>query len=99
MAKPDKPDKPDKPPHPPDPPEEVPNLKWGLYDYPVTQTQKNTLDGLWHMMSDLPRAYNSPTLPEGAFYFQRSDNGDVIIGLYHCSVSVHRDGLLTINKE
>lgn len=82
------------------------DLKWGKYDYPVTRTQKDTLDGLWYMMSGLPRTYNPEeardprgyTLPEGGFYSQRPDNGSVIIGLHHFSVTVNRWGRITSNE-
>jgi len=76
------------------------DLTWGAYDYPVTKTQKATLDGVWYMMSELPRAPGgSGYLPDGLFYSQRPDNGVVIIGLFHCSISVHRNGRVTSNQE
>lgn len=74
------------------------DLKWGRYNYPVTKTQKATLDGLWYMMSELPRAYGGgQSLPQGGFYSQMEDSGDVIIGLFGRSVSVHRNGRITGN--
>jgi hypothetical protein len=76
------------------------DLTWGRFDYPVTRTQKATLDGLWHMMNGLPRGYEqrgSYALPEGGFYSQRPDTGDVVIGLHHHSVNVHRNGRITGN--
>lgn len=75
------------------------DLTWGEYNYPVTRTQKETLDGLWYMMSGLPQAGFGQKIPEGGFYSQRENNGDVIIGLHHCSVAVHRNGRITGNKE
>lgn len=72
--------------------------KWGRYDYPVTKTQKATLDGLWYMLSGLPRAYENDRLPQGGFYSQREDTGAVVIGLNHQSVSVHRNGRITSNE-
>lgn len=74
------------------------DLTWGKYGYPVTRTQKAALDGLWYMMSKLPRAYNSD-IPAGGFCSQREDNGDVIIGLHYCSVNVHRNGRITSNER
>lgn len=79
------------------------DLTWGIYDYPVTKTQFATLDGLWYMMSGLPKGFGQDSkgayaLPRGAFYSQRPDNGDVIIGLNHQSVSVHRNGRITSNE-
>lgn len=75
------------------------DLTWGAYEYPVTASQKITLDALWYMMSGLPRASEISSLPRGGFYSQRSDNGDVVIGLNHESVSVHRSGRITSNQE
>lgn len=75
------------------------DLKWGMYDYPVTRTQKAALDGLWYMLSGLPKAYDPPNLPEGGFYSQYPTNGIVIIGLNHRSVSVHRNGRITSNQH
>lgn len=78
------------------------DLTWGKYDYPVTKTQKATLDGLWYMMSGLPRGFQqtgSWALPDGGYYSQTEENGDVIIGLHHQSVTVHRNGRLTSNQR
>lgn len=76
------------------------DLKWGTYDYPVTRTQKATLDGLWYMMSGLPRAHPANgDMPEGYFCSQYHTNGDVVMGLNHHSVSVHRDGRITSNEK
>jgi hypothetical protein len=76
------------------------DLKWGVYDYPVSPGQKATLDALWYMMSGLPRGFQQTgpyALPEGGYYSQNEKNGDVIIGLNHQSVTVHRTGRLTSN--
>jgi hypothetical protein len=75
---------------------------WGVYDFPVTFTQKQALDALWYMMSGLPRGFQQKgrwALPAGAFYSQRETNGDVVIGLNHHSVTVHRSGRLTSNEH
>lgn len=75
------------------------DLKWGKYDYPVTKTQKATLDGLWYMMSGLPRAHPANgDMPVGYFCSQRPSDGVVIMGLHHQSVSVHRNGRITSNQ-
>lgn len=82
------------------------DLKWGKYKYPVTRTQKETLDGLRYMMRGLPRAPvtnddithpSSDDIPVGYFCSQRANNGDVVIGLNNHSVSVHRSGRITSN--
>lgn len=72
------------------------DLKWGVYDYPVTNTQKISLDGLWHMMGG-----NGPysETPKGGYYSQDSSNGDIVIGMDHRSVRVHRSGRVTSNRE
>lgn len=78
------------------------DLTWGVYDFPVTVTQKQALDGLWYMMSGLPLGFQQKgrwALPAGAFYSQRETNGDVVIGLNHHSVSVHRSGRITSNER
>lgn len=75
------------------------DLVWGRYDYPVTRTQKDALDGIWYMLGGLPRAFNQEDLPAGGFYSQRESSGAVIIGLHHQSVSVHRSGRITSNEE
>lgn len=72
--------------------------KWGTYDFPVTRTQKEALEGLWHMFRGLPRAYGSTDLPQGGYYSQHPTTGAVLIGLHHNSVSVHRSGRITPNK-
>ncbi len=72
---------------------------WGKFDYPVTRTQKETLDGLWYMMSGLPKSDENLDLPTDAFYSQHPVSGDVVIGLVHHSVSVHRSGRLTSNEK
>ena len=75
------------------------DFTWGKYDYPVTRTQHETLDGLWYMMSGLPRAHpDNGDMPKGYFCSQRSDNGDVVMGLNHHSVSVDRNGRVTANR-
>lgn len=74
------------------------DLKWGKFKYPVTRTQKATLDGLRYMMSGLPKAHPSNgDMPKGYFCSQRVDNGDIVIGLNNESVSVHRSGRVTSN--
>jgi hypothetical protein len=78
------------------------DLVWGKYNYPVTRTQKAALDGIWYMMSKLPRGIQQEgkwALPDGGFYSQRPENGDVVIGLYHQSLNVHRNGRVTSNER
>lgn len=76
------------------------DLVWGTYDYPVTLSQKTTLDGLKYMMRGLPRAKAwDEGIPEEYFCSQRPDNGDVVIGLHHNSVNVHRNGRITSNER
>ena len=76
------------------------DLTWGKFDYFVTKSQKSALDGLWYMMSGLPRSYDRQgASPEGSFYSQRPDTGAVIIGLHQCSVTVHRSGLIVSNQK
>jgi len=70
---------------------------WGKYDYPVTQTQKAALEGLWFMTRGLPRAVDNPDLPKGCFYSQHPITGAVIFGLFHRSVSVLRNGRVVAN--
>jgi hypothetical protein len=72
------------------------DLVWGRRDYPVTRTQKATLDGLRYMMTGLPHS-DHDDIPQGYFCSQNESNGDVVIGLHHHSVSVHRNGRLTAN--
>lgn len=72
---------------------------WGKYDYPVTITQKASLDGLVYMLSGLPRAQNQPDLWQGGFYSQNPTDGGVIIGIEHQSLTVHRSGRITSNEE
>jgi hypothetical protein len=78
------------------------DLKWGVYDYPVTYAQKQALDGLWYLLSGLPRVSGPQdgvwALPEGGFYSQRPNDGTVIIGLHNRSVSVTRRGLIRSNQ-
>jgi hypothetical protein len=55
-------------------------------------------------MSGLPKAFGQDekgvyVLPQGGFYSQSEKNGDVIIGLHHKSVTVHRTGRITSNEE
>jgi hypothetical protein len=80
------------------------DFHWGIYDYPVTFTQKATLDGLWYMLSGLPKALGQEdkgdyALPQGCYYSQNSNDGGVIIGLNHQSVTVHRNGRITSNER
>jgi|tagenome__1003787_1003787.scaffolds.fasta_scaffold12071519_1 hypothetical protein len=72
------------------------DLTWGTFNYSVTRSQKATLDGLLYMMSGLPWG---DSLPREGFCSQRPDNGVVVIGLHHQSVSVHRSGRITSNQE
>lgn len=75
------------------------DLAWGKYDYPVTRTQKTTLNGLKNLMTGLPHTdIGDRSLPEGYFCSQRPDNGGVIVGLHHRSVTVHRSGRITSNQ-
>lgn len=74
------------------------DLKWGRHDYPVTQTQKVSLDALLNLMSGLPRAYNQPDLWEHGFCSQNAGHGGVIFGVNHQSVTVGRDGRLYSNQ-
>jgi hypothetical protein len=52
------------------------DLKWGVYDFPVTRTQKAALDGVWYMLRTSARAYNPVAedgeLPQGGFYSQNA---------------------------
>lgn len=73
------------------------DLTWGIYDYPVTCTQKATLDGLTNLMSGLPRAQGRDGLWQNGFYSQNVKDGGVIFGLNHQSVTVHRNGRITSN--
>lgn len=76
------------------------DLKWGKFDYPVTKTQKATLDGLWYMMNGLPRSHSANgDTPEGYFCSQTPSNGDVVMGLHGCSVTIHRTGRITANTH
>jgi hypothetical protein len=76
------------------------DLTWGPYNYPVTRTQKEALDGLWYMMSGLPQSRSiNGYIPEGYFCSQRPDTGEVIMGLHHHSVSIHRNGRITSNEQ
>jgi hypothetical protein len=72
------------------------DFSWGKYDYPVTRTQKEALDGLRYLMSGLPQSREG--IPEGYFCSQRPDNGDVVMGLHHQSVTVDRNGRVTSNQ-
>lgn len=73
--------------------------KWGKYEYPVTRTQWESLDALMYMLSTLPRAYRQPELWQAGFYSQNPNDGGVIIGLNHQSVTVHRNGRITSNED
>jgi hypothetical protein len=76
------------------------DLTWGRYNYPVTQSQKDTLDGLEYLMRGLPRAHPANgDIPEGYFASQNLLDGGVIIGLHHNSVTVHRTGRITSNER
>lgn len=76
------------------------DFKWGRYDYPVTKSQKRSLDALWYLLSGLPREYMGSfedTLAEGSFYSQDAVTGNVTFGLCHKSVTVDRRGRLMSN--
>lgn len=74
------------------------DLTWGVYNYPVTRTQKETLEGLHYMMTGLPRAHPANgDMPQGYFCSQRESNGAVVVGLHHHSVSVYRTGRIRGN--
>src|SRR4051794_30217173 len=75
------------------------DLKWGKYEYPVTPTQKLSLEGLVYLLHGLPRALDSKDLWQGGFYSQNPRDGGVIIGLNHQSVTVDRNGRITSNEE
>jgi hypothetical protein len=75
------------------------DLKWGVYDYPVTRTQKASLDGLLYLMRGLPRAHAMYDLWEAGFYSQNPNDGGVILGVNHQSVTVHRNGRITSNER
>lgn len=75
------------------------DLRWGKHNYPVTRTQKESLDGLEYILSSLPRALDSPELWQAGFYSQSPNDGGVIIGLNHQSVTVDRNGRVTSNEE
>lgn len=72
------------------------DLKWGVYDFPVTRTQKAALDALWFIMGG---GGTYSVLPADGFYSQTESDGTVIIGLNHRSVNVHRDGRVTSNRK
>jgi hypothetical protein len=74
------------------------DLKWGPYDYPVTKTQKITLEGLHNIMKGVPRT-NRGKMPAGYYGSQRPSDGGIIVGLNHYSVTVHRNGRITSNRE
>lgn len=75
------------------------DLKWGKYEYPVTPTQKLSLEGLVYLVHGLPRALRQPDLWQGGFYSQNPSDGGVIFGLNHQSVTVKRDGRIVSNEE
>lgn len=75
------------------------DLKWGKYDYPVTRTQKDSLDGLVYMLYGLPRALDNPDLWQAGFYSQNPSDGGVIIGVNHQSVTVDRNGRVMSNER
>jgi hypothetical protein len=47
-------------------------------------------------MSGLPQSPEG--IPQGYFCSQRPDNGDVVMGLHHKSVTVDRNGRVTSNQ-
>lgn len=77
------------------------DLKWGRFDYRVTRTQKEALDGIWYMLTGQTNAAdgtaNAPT--RGIFCSQVPLNGAMIIGLDHHSVTVYRSGRIISNAE
>lgn len=77
------------------------DLVWGKYDYSVTRTQKQALDGLMHVLYGLsPGQINrgDRDLPNGGFYSQRPNDGAVLIGIHHRSVTVYRSGRIKSNE-
>jgi hypothetical protein len=75
------------------------DLTWGRFDYKVTRTQKAALDGLLYMIAGLTPDQNHRPLPSGTFYSQRPNDGAVLIGIDHRSVTVYRSGRITSNSE
>lgn len=69
---------------------------WGPYNYPVTPSQKMTLEGLEYMMSGLP-TWPTNGRPKGFFCSQMPNTGVVVIGLNHRSITVHRNGRIERN--
>lgn len=72
------------------------DLMWGKFDYPVTPTQKKSLDGVAYVLGFSP----GRTEREAGFtYFYSQDpySGEVIIGQNHRSLNVNRDGRITSN--
>lgn len=75
------------------------DMQWGKYDYPVTSTQCETLDGIWFLLTGLPISQMSRVHGVGVFYSQTESDGVVIIGREHRSVSVDRNGRVTGNIQ
>jgi hypothetical protein len=73
------------------------DVTWSEFRYPVTRTQKETLNGVWYLLSGTPNPQGNE-MPRGGFYSQRPDTGAVIVGLDHRSVTVHRTGRITVNR-
>lgn len=74
------------------------DLTWGKYDYKVTRTQKQALDGLLYVVYGLSPGQIHRGLPNGAFYSQRPNDGAVLIGIHHRSVTVYRSGRIKSNE-
>lgn len=75
------------------------DLRWGKYDYPVTRSQKQSLDGIMNLFDTLlPRSSENPKMPHDGFYSQLPLNGAVIIGINHRSVTVNRHGRVISNQ-
>lgn len=72
------------------------DMTWGRYDYPVTRTQCETLDGAWFLLTGLPISRMRDDAPRGVFYSQTPD-GMVVIGKNHRSINVDRNGRVTGN--
>lgn len=79
------------------------DLTWGKYEYKVTRTQKQALDALLYVLYDLSpgqinRNLGMRDLPNGGFYSQRPNDGAVLIGIDHRSVTVYRSGRIKSNE-
>ena len=75
------------------------DLRWGPFGYPVTKTQKASVEGVVFLLTSLPRAFGANALWQKGFYSQNPRTGAIIMGLDHHSVSIHRDGRVTANPH